>query len=136
QGPYGFHAEAVVPEEDVPDTGDEHPAPVTPVLKGTHPSSSSDVTSSVRKYRKLPCARRMSAPGSSSTVTARYTEPSTSCRTARTVAERRRRNWSWASVRLRPGASRTRLPGPTGRPATTTRWYAGSTAVASTGPPC
>ena len=62
-------------------------------------SFTSGSTSSGAKYRKRPCARRRSAPGSSSRVTARCWAPSTSSSTASTVAVRPARNMSCASAR-------------------------------------
>lgn len=75
----------------------------------------------------------MSAPGSSSTVTARCTPPSTSCRTASTSAVRPWTKRSWASVRRSPGRSRTRLPGPTEAPSIVIRSRAGSAVSARAG---
>src|ERR1700744_3981203 len=90
-------------------------------------------SSSGAKYRKRPWARCRSAIGSATGVTATWTWPSTSCRTASTKASRPTRNRSWASARRAPGRIRTLLPRPTMTPSITTSSVSGDTELSEPG---
>ena len=87
-------AEAVVAEEDVADPGDEHPRSRRRSHRTARPRRGGRTGSG-------PATRAASVAGSSSTVTATCSSPSTSWNTPATVASMPARNMSWASARRR-----------------------------------